>query len=325
MRRLTVQDYESGQRLDNYLSRYMKEASRGFLYKMLRKKNITLNGKRADGSEKISAGDEITLFLSDETVEKFMGTPEVRMPEVSSRLSVLYEDDDVILVNKPAGMLSQKAKASDVSLCEVLTEYLLRKGSLTEEGLRTFRPGICNRLDRNTSGIVAAGKTTHGLRELSVLFRDRKVDKYYLCLAAGEIGESSRLSGYLTKDESNNTVKVTRRPPGDRIETEYTPLGSADGVTLLQVKLITGRTHQIRAHLASVGHPVLGDAKYGDESVNRRYRRDLPCRRPLLHAWRLCFPRDLSSLPRLAGRVVTAPPPKDFKDCLKGLGLRIPR
>ncbi|MCD8124061.1 MAG: RluA family pseudouridine synthase [Lachnospiraceae bacterium] len=328
MRQLTVQDYESGQRLDKYLNRYLKEAPRGFLYRMLRKKNITLNGKKADGTEKLAAGDQIRLFLSEETVEKFMGSAPPRGREAGARgaaLRVLYEDADVLFLNKPAGMLSQKAAPDDVSACEHLIAYLMDEGSLTEEALRTFRPGVCNRLDRNTSGVLAAGKTTRGLRELSALFRARAVDKRYLCLVAGTVQHSSRVSGYLTKEEQTNTVTVTAEPPGDPIETEYRPLGTAEGFTLLEVRLITGKTHQIRAHLASLGHPVLGDGKYGDEAVNRAFRQRLSLRHQLLHSWKLIFPEEVPALPTLSGRTVTAPLPPHFQRCLRELSLRAPK
>ena len=159
MKELEVKAQESGQRFDKYLSRYLKEAPKSFLYKMLRKKNITLNGKKASGNEKLEVNDKVQLFFSDETLEKFMGEEkEVK----KGSLEILYEDENVIFINKPAGMLSQKAKKEDVSLNEYLAGYLLDSGAMTKEDFRTFHPAVCNRLDRNTSGIVAAGKTMAG-------------------------------------------------------------------------------------------------------------------------------------------------------------------
>ncbi|MDD6211591.1 MAG: RluA family pseudouridine synthase [Clostridiales bacterium] len=332
MRQLTVKEYESGQRLDRYLGRYLKEASKGFLYKMLRKKNITLNGKKADGTERLETGDCVRLFLSEETLEKFMGKPEpeveapVKKTPEKKELAVLYETTDVVFINKPVGMLSQKAKKEDVSVCEYLVERMVNNGELTREGLRTFRPGVCNRLDRNTSGVIAAGKSLRGLQGLSAMFRDRSMDKYYLCLVHGRVKQDARIRGYLVKDELTNTVKVYSSS-SDRtsmIETEYHPLAWGENFTLLEVKLITGKTHQIRAHLASQGHPILGDSKYGNEKVNREFRERFPLRCQLLHSWKLVFPKELKTFPELEGKTITAPLPPAFSRCLQILGISLP-
>ena len=182
MKQLVVKELESGQRLDKFLGKYLKEAPKSFLYKMLRKKNITLNGKKATGNEKLQPNDEIKLFLSDDTLEKFRGEEK---SSSRTKLDIVYENSHVLFVNKPAGMLSQKAEKEDVSLVEYITGYLLEKKCLTKEDLRTFRPGVCNRLDRNTSGIVAAGKTVQGLQEMSLWFKERNLHKYYLTLVKG--------------------------------------------------------------------------------------------------------------------------------------------
>ena len=224
MKELEVKAQESGQRFDKYLSRYLKEAPKSFLYKMLRKKNITLNGKKASGNEKLEVNDKVQLFFSDETLEKFMGEEkEVK----KGSLEILYEDENVIFINKPAGMLSQKAKKEDVSLNEYLAGYMLDSGAMTKEDFRTFHPAVCNRLDRNTSGIVAAGKTMAGLQTMTQLFRDRNIHKYYLALVKGIVKEEAHIKGYLKKDETSNKVTITRQPQKDAvlIETKYTPIG----------------------------------------------------------------------------------------------------
>ena len=319
MRELTVKAGESGQRLDKYLAKYLKEAPKSFLYKMLRKKNITLNGRKADGSEKLQAEDCVRLFLAEETLEKFMGT---QTEAHTCPLDVIYEDDHVLFINKPVGMLSQKADKKDISLVEYLTGYLLEKGALTREDLLTFHPSVCNRLDRNTSGIVAAGKTMAGLQTLSGAFKDRSLHKYYLALAAGRVEHPSYIKGYLWKNERTNKVTVTREPKKDAlpIETRMRPLsysGTGD-CTLLEVELLTGRTHQIRSHLASIGHPIIGDAKYGSIEVNEAYRKKYRVTSQLLHAWRIEMPSFEGELSYLSGLKLTAELPALFKKVIKG-------
>ena len=260
MKEIRIGENESGQRLDKFLLKYMNRAPKSFLYKMMRKKNITLNGKKAQGNEQLKKGDTVKLFLSEETIGKFSEKQDYA-GNAEAELDILYEDKHTIFINKPVGMLSQKAGQKDVSLVEHLIAYLLKTGQIRPDELASFRPSVCNRLDRNTSGIVAAGKTLAALQELSRMFRERTIRKYYLCLVAGTVTEKRRISGWLSKDEKTNKVAVRSTPDGESvpIETEYRPVRSRDETTLLEVHLITGKTHQIRAHLASEGHPIIGD------------------------------------------------------------------
>ena len=326
MKEIRIGENESGQRLDKFLLKYMSRAPKSFIYKMLRKKNITLNGKKAQGNEQLRQGDAVKLFLSDDTIGKFSETRTAGYAE--TELDILYEDKHTIFINKPAGMLSQKAAAEDVSLVEHLIAYLLKTGQISEEALATFRPSVCNRLDRNTSGIVAAGKSLAALQQLSAMFRERSLKKYYLCLVHGRVTEARRISGFLSKDERTNRVRVQRagerRSPQKeeaRIETEYCPLRSGDGVTLLEVHLITGKTHQIRAHLAAEGHPIIGDYKYGMRSVNDSFKREYGLSTQLLHSCRLCFPECTGALSNLSGREITAPVPDLFRRICREKGV----
>ena len=193
MRELVISKYEAGQRFDKFLAKYMELAPKSFFYKMMRKKNITLNGKKAAGNEKLEKGDTVKLFLSEETIEGFREKKK-RAVHTGAKLDILYEDEQVMLINKPAGMLSQKAEKGDISMVEHLISHLLDTGEVTEEMLKTFRPSLCNRLDRNTSGIVAAGKTLQGLQMLSGLFKERTLHKYYLCIVKGVIKKKNRMS-----------------------------------------------------------------------------------------------------------------------------------
>lgn len=303
MKEFQIGNNEKNQRLDKYLKKLLSQAPGSFIYKMLRKKNITLNGKKADGSEKLQLGDEVKLFLSEETWTKFSKAPARTYPRIS--LDIIYEDENILAINKPAGMLSQKGKHSDISANEYIIGYLLGKQELTEEELKTFRPSVCNRLDRNTSGLLIAGKSLKGLQELGEQLQSRSAEKYYLCLVKGKISESRLLEGWLSKDEIRNQVKVTQTevPGSKHIQTACMPVETftveqQGDFTLLNVRLITGRSHQIRAHLAALGYPVLGDHKYGDKHINTWGYRELGIQSQLLHA----------SLIKLAdGRTLEAP------------------
>ena len=332
MREIVIEKNEAGQRLDKFLAKYMNEASKSFFYKMMRKKNITLNGKKCEGNEKLAEGDVVKLFLAEDTIEKFSSVQVQEVKKVD--LDILYEDDEIILVNKPAGMLSQKAKETDESLVEYLIDYLLGSGKLTESGLRAFRPSVCNRLDRNTSGIVAAGKSLAGLQMLSGVFKDRSIHKYYQCLVSGEIRDVKTVDGWLLKDEKKNQVRIltdveAKRFGGrggdeepKRIQTKYEPIATDGRFTLLKVTLLTGRSHQIRAHLASLGHPIVGDSKYGGVSkVNPSGR---TVKYQLLHSYRLEFPKLAEPFAYLSGRVFEAPLPGYFGSVLKETGIRLP-
>lgn len=331
MRTLTVSANEAGQRLDKLLAKYMDQAGKGFLYKMIRKKNITLNGRRCSGGEKLVQGDQIQLFLADETIDRF-STPQredrgqkSRAKTPSAKLDIVYQDANVLIVNKPSGMLSQKAKEGDYSMNEAILDYLIQSGRLPVSQLRTFRPSVCNRLDRNTSGLIAAGCSLAGLQILSQIFKDRSIHKYYRCLAAGEIASPRLVAGFLTKNQKTNRVEIhsVECAGGSPIMTEYRPLARGGGFTLLQVTLITGRSHQIRAHLASEGHPIAGDFKYGDPGINERLKQEFGLRSQLLHSWKMVMPGDLPEpLAYLSGREFTAPLPKDFVRVMKGLGIQ---
>ena len=313
MKTLIVTEKEAGQRLDKLLTKYLNLAGRGFIYKMLRKKNITVNGKKCDGSEKLSKGDEIKLFLAEETLQKFSQVQVQKVRDI--QLSVIYEDAHILLINKPSGMLSQKAKEGDESLVEYVIDYLLKNGDLSSQDLATFRPSVCNRLDRNTSGLVAAGKSLPGLQILSEVFRDRSLHKYYYCVVKGALKEKRTISGFLLKDEKTNQVKIFKDqvPESQPIVTTYEPVSVFDNYTLLRVTLVTGRTHQIRAHFSSIGYPLVGDGKYGDAGVNEEARRRFGIRHQMLHSFQMEFPDLPEPLSYLSGRMFTAPLPEEFK------------
>ena len=292
---------------------------------MMRKKNIVLNGKKCTGNEKLKQGDSIKLFFSDETIEKFSaGTYVTPKKEKTNMLPIIYEDEQVLLMNKPVGVLSQKAKDSDVSAVEILINYLIETNQLSKEQFRTFHPSICNRLDRNTSGILVAGKTLPALQEMNRFFKERTIAKYYRCLVKGRvIKNEDYIKGYLVKDQKTNKVSITKKKTeeGVPIETEYCVIQSNDEVSLLEVHLITGKTHQIRAHLASIGHPIIGDYKYGDKQINEMYRQEYGLKSQLLHAYRLEMPSSDGSLAYLNDKKFVAELPDKFIKICKDKGV----
>ncbi|MCR5665799.1 MAG: RluA family pseudouridine synthase [Eubacterium sp.] len=308
MKEFTIGPNEAGQRMDKFLVKYLPQASKGFLYKMLRKKNITLNKKKATGQEMLRQNDLIQIFFSDETFAKFSGEQVSTYPTAS--LDIIYEDDDLLVINKPAGMLSQKAGKNDVSANEYLIGYMLETGQLTTQQLTSFHPSVVNRLDRNTSGLLLFGKSLAGLQNYSKALKERSLQKYYLCIVKGELSDKIKLDGFLKKDEKSNKVSIFAKEiaGSKRITTEYEPVTIYDGYTLLKVHLITGKPHQIRAHLSHIGHPLLGDVKYhGIAKIELPGHETLPVKRQMLHAYELIFED---------GRTLTAPLPKDFKQIL---------
>lgn len=304
MREIEIGKNESGQRLDKFLQKYLRQASKGFIYKMLRKKNIKLNGGRAEGNEILAPGDAVAVYFSEETLQKFRGETPARVYPVTE-LDILYEDEHIALINKKAGMLSQKAKPEDVSLVEYFLGYMQSRGEWQPGS--SFTPGICNRLDRNTSGIVIAGKSLQGLQKMSELLRERSVDKRYLTIVSGVMEEAAVIRAYLAKDGTTNKVNIFQEPGPGRayIETAYEPLLNNGAYTLLNVKLITGKTHQIRSHLAGIGHPVAGDIKYGGGHL-------YGLKRLVLHAWKVSYPKLSGPFAQISEKTFVAPLPPEF-------------
>lgn len=373
MREIRISRREEGQRLIRILSRYLPVASSGFLHKMLRKKNIKLNEAKATGSEIVKEGDRICIYFSEETMKRFTsedqagdghssgddfrdgsrhgsgdGSGEFRGGKTAlsqgprKGIRILWENEDLLILHKPAGILSQKAKKEDDSLNDWLLDYCMEEIGLSRESLAWFRPSIVNRLDRNTSGIVLAGLTAAGLKLASQLLREREMEKYYLAPVFGIPDQEGEIRGYLTKDSRGNRVRLDDHKKGDgkEIRTGYTRLASSREpfpASLMRIRLYTGKSHQIRAHLASLGHPVLGDGKYGNKEVNAWLGKKFGVKSQLLHSYEIRIPEDLTRrmerdkknysdheyalMESLEGLIIKDPVPENMNRVLKNLKL----
>lgn len=328
MKEITIQENEAGQRFDKFLKKYLDRAGAGFIYKMLRKKNITLNGKKADGREMLKKGDAVRIFFADETLERFHSRADQKFIVKKKRpvkLDIVYEDLDVLAVDKPAGMLTQRGNGPERSLSEYLPEYLLERGDMTEEEMRAFHPAPVNRLDRNTSGLVLCGRTLKGQQFLSEMIRRRDVRKEYLCLVSGRMEKKQTARYFYRKKENENRVVLseTYEEGMGTMETELVPVVAGDEATLVRATLITGKSHQIRATLAFLGHPILGDPKYGDRTQNRIFFQKTGIRRQMLHAFRVIFPDIGGPFSRLSAKMLEAAVPRDFRKALERFHLKL--
>lgn len=288
MREIRVGKNDSNQRLDRFLKKYMDEAGTGFIYKMLRKKNIKVNESKASPEMMIFEGDTIQLYLSDETIDKFIGTKEVRKSKLAPR--IIYEDENLVLINKPAGILSHGAgEEFEENIVDSLITYLIQRGDYIPRIEKTFSPSICNRLDRNTSGVIIGAKNSEALRLVNKAIKEGSVRKYYKTIVKGTIKEDFEHKGFLIKDEDRNLVDISDKQ-GERSKDVYTKfrvIMSKGGYSLLEVELITGRTHQIRSTLQTMGYPVIGDRKYGNSVVNDEFRKKYGLENQWLHGYRI--------------------------------------
>ena len=303
MQTVEITAANTNRRLDKFLFQYLNAAPENFIYKMLRKKNITLNETRAKGSEQLKAGDVIQLYLADETIEKFRKVREIA--EARPLTGIVFEDENLLIVNKPQGLPSHGgiSKKDDHLLARVLF-YLRQTGAYDPSD--TFVPALCNRLDVNTSGLVVCGKTLHALQDMNALFANQGLDKEYITVvegALGKVGKSRVLRGYYQKESKTNMARVATQETNMAVTTAYTVLAiSRDAkYTLVAVNPITGRSHQIRAHFAAIGHPLAGDKKYGGHSTPFGQSQ-------LLHCHRLSIP--------IQGKSWEAPLPKNLQKCV---------
>lgn len=312
MKEYTITKSDEGRRMDKFAMRILSNAPSSFVYKMIRKKNITLNDKKASGKEVLSAGDKVKFYFADDTFDRFSQREEGIIPVDLTVPPIVYEDDDLIIVNKPAGMLSQKSSADSVSLNEILIAYIKSASNDPAGNFDTFIPSVCNRLDRNTSGLVTFAKTYRGSKCICAAFSGHTIKKYYRCIVKGCVKDDLNLTGSLIKDDVNNKVSIySDESTGKFINTVVHPIRTGKDASLLEILLVTGKTHQIRAHLAFAGHPIIGDEKYGDRMINSEYRKNFGITHQMLSCVRMEFPFDFE-LENVAGKTIGIKEPKEF-------------
>ena len=308
MKTLVVNKNDAGQRLDKFISKAIPNLPSSLFYKYVRTKRIQLNSKRTEFSARLKEGDEIQLYISDEFFRE--GEEKHDFLHAPDRLDIIYEDENLLLLDKKAGVLCHPDDKEYIdTLIARVKKYLYKKGEYNPSDENSFTPSLVNRIDRNTGGIVIAAKNAPALKELNLQMKKRNLKKSYLCIVQGIMKKKTAvMTGYLSKDEDKNLVSIKKTPsPGAKeIATEYRVLKEdpIKNLSLLEVNLLTGRTHQIRAHFALIGHPLLGDGKYGSNKLNKKHGLKKQC----LYSYKLAFYPDEDSpmLSYLYGKVFEA-------------------
>ena len=307
MRQIEISANDSGQRLDKFLTKKFRNMPQSLMYKYIRTKYIKLNGKKCDISSRLQTGDILTLYIKDEFFEEEYDSYDFLKAPV--KLDIIYEDENIMLLNKKPGLLVHPDETYHFdSLIARIQHYLYDKGEYDPKNENSFAPALVNRIDRNTGGIVIAAKNAETLRIMNQKLKDREIEKLYLCIAVGIFKKKEALlTDYLEKNEKQNRVYISKKPNENTktIKTKYKVLAEKDGISLVEADLLTGRTHQIRAHLAYIGHPLLGDGKYGKNEINRKYG----FKYQALYSYKLTFrfTTDSGILEYLNGKSFTAP------------------
>lgn len=317
---ITVTDQQANQRVDKFIKRWIKEAPLSFVYKLFRQKDVKVNGKKVDISYILKEGDRLSVFLKPDLLNKFKKTYKEKPVDIG--FDILYEDKNILVADKPRGLLVQSdEKENKYTLVNMFITYLIHKGEYDPRNSFGFTPGPCHRLDRNTTGIVLCAKTLPAMQQLLELFRDRTpIEKSYVALVKGKINGSGTIDMPLIKDSKEGKVRPGTLKEGAKTAiTKYIRLKQYSNCALVKVELLTGRTHQIRAHFAYAGHPVIGDGKYGDFEINKEFSDLYGLKSQFLHAQSFKFLKIGGLLSYLSGMAFESPLPQNLNTILKDL------
>lgn len=320
MKEITISKRDENQRIDKYIRKYLNDAPLSFIYKLFRKKDVKINGHWVKQDYIVQEGEVLTIYVTDEQLKEFVKEKDVKAKPFT--YPIIYEDENILIVNKPRGILVHGDKSEKrLTLTNEVLNYLYFKGEYNPNEKGGFTPAPAHRLDRNTSGIVLFAKNIKSLQQLEELFKDKKdISKYYYALVVGNLSSKMNIDAPLKKDVSTGMVKVTSLKDGGQESLSIVePVKKYKGYTLVNVNLVTGRTHQIRVHLSYKGYPVVGDSKYGDFKVNKTFKEEYGFENQFLHAYVLEFKKLKGTLSYLSNKKFVAEMPRIEQDILDKL------
>ena len=315
MREFIINNSENGLTLEKYVFKVLPNAPTSFIYKLFRLKDIKVNGHHQDKKYRLMTDDKVAIYINDAQFDEFQKEKDLE-PNLKIKDWIIYEDKNVLFVNKPRGLLVQKSAPNDESLDQLVIEYLMATNQYNPNKELAFVPGPAHRLDRNTSGIVAFGKNHDALTMLFDLFKNHDlINKHYLALVVGNLEKDKDIiTAPLKKDEKNNKVVVAK--DGKTAQTVYKVIKRYDGYTLVDITLLTGRTHQIRVHMSYINHPVVGDSKYGNFEINKEFKSKYHFANQFLHAYKIGFGDLKEPLTNLSRKEFTAEPREEIAKIL---------